>query len=82
MAATKNLVSDILDDIDEGLLSLEQIAEKHEVSRREVQELAFVGDVLGTFFYDELEREHDEPFEPEYPDPDSSYENQYDLGDY
>jgi hypothetical protein len=33
--------------------------------------------------YDELERDHDEPYEPE-PDAylDASYEDQYDLGDY
>ena len=32
-------------------------------------------------FYDELERDHDEPYEPDaYLD--ASYEDQYDLGDY
>lgn len=40
---------------------------------------------METEYYDELERDWDEPFEPEVePDAylDSAYENQYDLGDY
>jgi|LakMenE18May11ns_1017448.scaffolds.fasta_scaffold5220318_1 hypothetical protein len=46
------------------------------------------------FYHDHLERDCDEGYEPEdgyepdedyepsYPDPDSEYENRYDLGDY
>jgi len=34
------------------------------------------------FYYDELERDWDESYEPDYPNPDEYYENQYDLGDY
>lgn len=37
---------------------------------------------LQVLAHDELERDWDERYEADYPDPDSEYENQYDLGDY
>ena len=34
------------------------------------------------FYHDELERDWDERYEPEYPDPDAEYESRYELEDY
>ena len=34
------------------------------------------------FYHDELERDWDERYEPEYPDPDAEYESRYELEDF
>lgn len=87
MSEFRDMVIAIQDDIEQGELSFQQIAIKHEVTLREVEQLA--RDMADDFsyedrYYDELERDHDEPYEPdEYvPDPDAWYEDQYDLGDF
>ena len=79
MSKMRDLVTDILADIDEGEMSFEQIAVKHEVSVREVRDLAF-GDGPDVGYHDELERDWDEPYEME-PDAylDASYEDRYEV---
>lgn len=57
-----------------------------DIERREGQfwaenaELQVVAEDQRDFYYDELERDCDEQYEPDYAD--SWYEDQYDLGDY
>lgn len=82
MSKMRDLVTDITADIDEGLLSFEQIAVKHEVSLREVDMLALEIAEQDTFYHDELQRDWDEAYEPEYPDPDAEYESRYELEDF
>ena len=82
MSKMRDLVTDITADIDEGLLSFEQIAVKHEVSLREVDMLAMEIAEQDTFYHDELQRDWDEAYEPEYPDPDAEYESRYELEDF
>lgn len=82
MGAVKSMVFDIQEDINAGELSFEQIAAKYEVSLREVDMLAFEVAEQDTFYHDELERDWDEAYEPEYPDPDAEYESRYELEDF
>lgn len=82
MGAVKSMVFDIQEDINAGELSFEQIAAKYDVSLREVDQLAFEVAEQDTFYHDELERDWDEPYEPEYPDPDVEYESRYELEDF
>ena len=70
MSAFRDIVIDIQDDIEQGDLSFQQIALKYDVSLREVEQLA--RDLADEFAQGE----------EYYPDPDSWYEEQYDLGDY
>lgn len=81
MGKMRDLVSDILADIDEGELSFSEIAVRHGVSLREVNDLAFESAEQAVFYHDELERDWDESYEPEYPDPDVEYESRYELDD-
>jgi len=80
----RDLIIDIQSDIVSGELSFQEIAQKHEVSLSWVneawemlceQEAHMAEHVAG--YHDELERDHDEPYEPDYGD--SWYEDQYDL---
>lgn len=82
MGAVKSMVIDIQEDIDAGELSFEQIAAKYDVSLREVDLLAFEVAEQDTFYHDELQRDWDEPYEPDYPDPDVEYESRYELEDF
>lgn len=79
----RDLIIDIQDDILQGVLSFQAIAEKHEVPvswvneawdmlcEQEAEAERFAG------YHDELERDHDEPYEPDYAD--SWYDEQYEL---
>lgn len=63
-----------------------EIAEEFGLSVTEVRDMAitmYENEQFGSSSHDHLERDHDEPYEPEesVPDPDSWYESQYDLGD-
>lgn len=84
MSKMRDLVTDILADIDAGEMTFEQIAIKHDVSLREVNDLALESAEQASFFHDELERDHDEPYEYDdcYPDPDAEYESRYELEDF
>ena len=82
MSAIKNFVFDIQEEINSGELSFEQIATKYGVSLREVDQLAFEVAEQDCFYHDEMERDRDEPYEPEYPDPDAEYESRYELEDF
>lgn len=85
MAQIKNLMIDIQNEIRAEFLNFSQIAMKYNVPiimvhqawddlcEQEAQEV---------LYHDHLERDHDEEYEPDCPDPDSWYEDQYDLGDY
>ena len=90
MGTMKSLIADIQQDLWEDQLSREEIALKYDVPRAWVDEAAgqLYDDMTGYDepSFDHFERDHDEPYEPDYaeeiPDPDSWYEAQYDLGDY
>jgi hypothetical protein len=84
MAAIKNVMIDIQNDIIMGVLGFKSIAEKHGVSMYEVN-VAW-NDLCEQEAAMRQERD-DEVYggyeDEEYiPDPDSWYEDQYDLGDY
>ena len=81
----RDLIIDIQNDILAGVLSFAEIAVKHEVPTSWVNEAWDLlceqeAEAQANQSYDELERDHDEPYEPELND--SWYEDQYDLGDY
>lgn len=83
----RDLIIDIQDEIALGALSFAQIAQKYEVPVSWVQEAWDLlcereADIEQPTYHDELERDWDEPYEPEDRYLDSSYEDQYDLGDY
>lgn len=85
-----SLIVDIQTEIQLGVLSFSEIAQKFEVPtswvneawdllcEQEAEAERFAG------YHDELERDWDEPYEPGNEDAylDSSYEDRYDLGDY
>jgi hypothetical protein len=79
----RNLTTAIQNDIRDGFLSFAEIAHKHEVPVSWVNEawddLCEQEMLAETADYDHLERDSDEEY---IPDPDSWYEDQYDLGDY
>ena len=84
----RDLIIGIQEDIWVGVLSFREIALKHNVSIAWVNE---AWDMLceqeaeaeaEQFSHDHLERDHDEPYEPEDAYLDASYEDRYDLGDY
>ena len=70
MSAFRDMVIDIQNDIEAGELTFDQIAVKYDVSVKEVEQLAW--DLAEEF------SQSDEYF----PDPDSWYENQYDIEDF
>jgi hypothetical protein len=78
-----DLVIDIQNDILAGVLSFAEIAQKHEVPSSWVNEAwdllceqeAEAEQYAG--YHDELERDHDEAYEPDYGD--SWYDDQYEL---
>lgn len=80
-----DLVIDIQSDILAGVLSFREIAEKNEVPLSWVNEAwdmlceqeAEAERQFDQGFHDELERDHDEPYEPDYGD--SWYDDQYEL---
>lgn len=80
----RDLISDIQQDIQLGVLSFREIAEKHNVPFAWVNEawdmLCEEEDQAKRYAHDSLERDYGEPYEPDYGD--SWYEDQYDLGDY
>ena len=82
----RGLIIDLQEEIQLGVLSFAEIAQKYEVPTSWVQE---AWDLLCeqeaeaeryAGYHDELERDHDEPYEPDYAD--SWYEDQYQLEDY
>jgi len=88
-----DLMIDLQDEIRLGALSFAEIARKYEVPTSWVNEAwellceqeAEAEQFFDQGFHDELERDHDEPYEPEGGEDaylDSWYEDQYDLGDY
>jgi len=88
MSRISDLEMDLQDEILQGELSYHQIAQKYDVPLSWVYEAA--GMIIDDqhdqgYHHDSLERDHDEPYEPEGGEDsylDSSYEDQYDLGDY
>ena len=82
----RDLIIGIQEDIQLGVLSFREIALKHNVPFAWVNE---AWDMLceqeaeeEQFNHDHLERDCDEPYEPEDAYLDASYEDRYDLGDY
>lgn len=88
----RDLIIGIQEDIQLGVLCFADIAQKHRVPvswvnaawdmlcEQEAEEDRFM-----SHLHDELERDHDEPYEPDPAEDaylDASYEDQYDLGDY
>ena len=79
----RNLMIDLQDEIRLGVLSFAEIAQKYEVPTSWVQEAwdelceqeAEAEQFAG--YHDELERDHDEAYEPDYGD--SWYDEQYEL---
>lgn len=81
--SVRDLIIDIQNDILAGVLNFSEIAFKHEVPlswvneawdelcEQEAEAERFAG------YHDELERDHDEPYEPDYGD--SWYDDQYEL---
>ena len=72
----RNLVIDIQNDIRDGFLSFAEIAHKHEVP------VSWVNEAWDMLCEQEAAAEVDQDDEEYIPDPDSWYEDQYDLGDY
>ncbi len=84
----RDLIIDLQAEIQLGVLSFAEIAQKYEVPtswvneawnllcEQEAEAEQFAG------YHDELERDHDEPYEPDYPDPDAEYESRYELEDF
>lgn len=80
----RNLIIDLQEEIQLGVLSFQEIARKYEVPtswvneawdmlcEQEAEEERYAG-----YSHDELERDHDEPYEPDYAD--SWYDEQYEL---
>ena len=74
MSRMSELMFDIEHDLVNTDLDNAQIAQKHNVPIAWVYEVA---DELQSYAYDELERDHDEPYEP---DTDTGYsDDQYDF---
>ena len=79
-----------IEDMHRDGMTAAQIAQELDIPRSTVEE--FIEAILTQdwddhvdFAHDALERDHDEPYEPEeeyFPDPDSEYEGRYDLHDY
>jgi hypothetical protein len=85
MSKMSELALDIQEEIDRGEFTFQQIADKYGVSLREVDALAFEIMEQDVMLYDHMERDWDEPYEPEgydYPDPDAEYESRYELEDF
>ena len=85
MSKQSDLILDIMDEIDRAEMSFSQIAIQYGLSYEEVD--AIHNQMLEEVQYDEvsydhMERDHDEAYEPDYPDPDSWYDEQYDLHDF
>ena len=77
------LTLDIQEEIDRGEFTFQQIADNYGVSLREVDALAFEIMEQDVMLYDHMERDWDEPFEPEgYDYPDAEYESRYELEDF
>lgn len=71
MSATKNFVFDIVDEIRRGDLSFAEIARRYECDLETVQEVFdYMIDMENDDLWphDELERDHDEAYEPDYDD--------------
>ncbi len=75
MSQLRDLVQDLQDEVERGELSFPEIANKYEVP------LSWVYEAHESVqsFHDELERDHDERYEPDYDDP--WYDEQYELDD-
>ena len=83
MSKMSDLLIDIQDEIELGVLSFPQIARKYDVPlswvtdtweglcEQEAEAEQYAG------YHDELERDHDEAYEPDYGD--SWYDDQYEL---
>ena len=88
MGKIKSFVQDVEQDINDGELTFQQIAVKYEISVRDVNQIYndMVDEVQDLEYdavsHDHLERDWDEPYEPEIVDCDSWYEEQYELSDY
>lgn len=82
----RDLMIDLQDEIRLGILSFAEIAQKYEVPTSWVQEAwdelceqeAEAEQFAG--YHDELERDHDEAYEPDYGD--NWYDEQYELEDF
>jgi hypothetical protein len=82
----RDLMIDLQDEIRLGVLSFAEIAQKYEVPTSWVQEAwdelceqeAEAEQFAG--YHDELERDHDEAYEPDYGD--NWYDEQYELEDF
>lgn len=72
MGAVKSVAVEIQNEIDLGELTFSEIAVKYGVSLREVDQLALDLQERDLFYNDE----------PVYPDPDSWYEERYELHDF
>lgn len=79
-----DLMIDLQDEVRLGVLSFAEIAQKYEVPVSWVQEAwdelceqEAEAEQYAGHSYDELERDHDEAYEPDYGD--SWYEDQYEL---
>ena len=72
----RNLTIAIQNDIRDGFLSFAEIAHKHEVP------VSWVNEAWDMLCEQEAAAEVDQDDEEYIPDPDSWYEDQYDLGDY
>ena len=81
----RDLIIDIQEEIILGVLSFAEIAQKYEVPMSWVNQAwdilceqeAEAEQFFDQGFHDELERDHDEPYEPDYGD--SWYDDQYEL---
>lgn len=75
-----DLMIDLQDEIALGVLSFAEIARKYEVPLSWVNDawdqLCGMEAEQGAGYHDELERDHDEPY---VPDPDSAYEDQFEV---
>ena len=85
MSKMNELVIDIQDETDRGELSFEQIAVKYGVTLRDVDTVAF--EIMEQdMYHDEMERDHDEPYEQDegYEDSylDAAYEDRYAVEDF